>query len=59
MQGGRAGDAYGFTIKSLSKLKDTKANKPRMSLLHYLAQVRIMGEQTGTYTLRLRDHAHT
>lgn len=39
MQGGRAGDAYGFTIKSLSKLKDTKANKPRMSLLHYIAQV--------------------
>lgn len=39
MQGGRAGDAYGFTTKSLSKLKDTKANKPRMSLLHYIAQV--------------------
>ncbi len=44
VQGGRAGDAYGFTIKSLSKLKDTKANKPRMSLLHYIAQVRSIVE---------------
>ena len=39
LQGGRAGDAYGFTVESLSKLKDTKANKPRMSLLHFIAQV--------------------
>ena len=38
-QGGRAGDAYGFTIDSLHKLKDTRANKPNMSLLHYISQV--------------------
>ena len=39
LQGGRAGDAYGFTISSLRKLKDTRANKPRMSLLHYISQI--------------------
>ena len=38
-QGGRAGDAYGFTVGSLRKLKDTRANRPRMSLLHYITQV--------------------
>ncbi|XP_019851227.1 PREDICTED: inverted formin-2-like [Amphimedon queenslandica] len=37
--GGRAGDAYGFKMSSLRKLKDTRANVPRMSLLHYIAQV--------------------
>ncbi|XP_064401123.1 inverted formin-2-like isoform X3 [Halichondria panicea] len=37
--GGRAGDAYGFTVSSLSRLKDTKSNTPRLSLLHYIAQL--------------------
>jgi len=38
-QGGRAGDAYGFTVSSLCRLKDTKSNIPRLSLIHYIAQV--------------------
>ena len=42
VQGGRAGDAYGFTVSSLSRLKDTKSNTPRLSLLHYIAQVRMI-----------------
>ena len=33
------GDAYGFTIKSLAKLMDTKANIPRVTLLHFIAEV--------------------
>ena len=57
VQGGRAGEAYGFTIKSLSKLKDTKANKPRMSLLHYIAQVSGLDTQSMLLWLdcRLED----
>ena len=38
-QGGRAGDAYGITVSSLNKLKDTKSKVPRMSLLHYICEV--------------------
>ena len=30
------GDAVGFRISSLTKLTDTRANKPRVTLLHYL-----------------------
>ena len=30
------GGAFGFTLDSLGKLKDTKANKPRMTALHYI-----------------------
>ena len=36
MQGGYAGNALGFKLSSLEKLSETRANKPRMSLLHYL-----------------------
>ena len=39
VQGGRAGDAYGITVTSLNKLKDTKSRIPRLSLLHYISQV--------------------
>lgn len=39
IQGGRAGDAYGFKINSLRKLKDTRSSVPRVSLLHYISQV--------------------
>lgn len=39
-QGGYAGNAAGFRIASLLKLADTKANKPGMNLLHYVAMVR-------------------
>ncbi|XP_041357353.1 inverted formin-2-like isoform X2 [Gigantopelta aegis] len=34
--GGYAGDALGFKVASLNKLADTRANKPRVTLLHYL-----------------------
>ncbi|XP_069130922.1 inverted formin-2-like isoform X2 [Argopecten irradians] len=34
--GGYAGNALGFKISSLNKLMDTRANKPRVTLLHYL-----------------------
>lgn len=39
-QGGYAGNAVGFRISSLLKLADTKANKPGMNLLHFVAMVR-------------------
>lgn len=42
LQGGRAGDAYGITVSSLNKLKDTKSKIPRLSLLHYISQVTIL-----------------
>lgn len=35
-QGKYAGNALGFKISSLTKLTDTRANKPRVTLLHYL-----------------------
>ncbi|XP_071086778.1 inverted formin-2-like isoform X2 [Haliotis cracherodii] len=34
--GGYAGNALGFKVASLSKLMDTRANKPRVTLLHFL-----------------------
>ena len=34
-----AGNAVGFKLSSLLKLADTKANKPGMNLLHFVAQV--------------------
>lgn len=34
--GGYAGNAAGFKINSLNKLMDTRANKPRVTLLHFL-----------------------
>ncbi|XP_061190244.1 inverted formin-2-like [Saccostrea echinata] len=36
--GGYAGNAVGFRINSLNKLMDTRANKPRVTLLHYLVE---------------------
>ncbi|XP_018610717.1 FH2 domain containing 3 [Scleropages formosus] len=35
--GGYAGSAIGFRMSSLLKLVDTKANKPGMNLMHYVA----------------------
>ena len=43
IQGGYAGNAAGFRIASLLKLADTKANKPGMNLLHFVAMVRLTG----------------
>ncbi|XP_071485950.1 uncharacterized protein [Diadema antillarum] len=37
--GGYAGNAVGFKMSSLLKLVETRANKPRMNLLHYVAQL--------------------
>eukprot|EP00731_Ephydatia_muelleri_P007967 Em0004g305a len=37
--GGKAGDAYGFTLSSLGKLNDTRANRPRMAFLHFIIEV--------------------
>ncbi|KAF6725697.1 FH2 domain-containing protein 1 [Oryzias melastigma] len=36
--GGYAGNALGFKLSSLLSLADTKANKPGMNLLHFVAQ---------------------
>ena len=36
LQGGYAGNALGFKVASLTKLMDTRANKPRVTLLHHL-----------------------
>lgn len=36
--GGYAGDAKGFKISSLNKLRDTRASNPRVTLLHYLVE---------------------
>ncbi|XP_013203696.1 FH2 domain-containing protein 1 [Microtus ochrogaster] len=36
--GGYAGNAVGFKLSSLLKLADTRANKPGMNLLHFVAQ---------------------
>jgi hypothetical protein len=33
------GDAAGFKLSSLIKLTDTRANKPRMNLMHYVVMV--------------------
>ncbi|XP_038055713.1 inverted formin-2-like isoform X2 [Patiria miniata] len=37
--GGFAGNAMAFKISSLMKLIDTKANKPRMNLMHYIVEM--------------------
>ena len=41
-QGGRAGNAVGFKINSLTKLVDTKANRPRMNMMHFIVEVKYM-----------------
>ncbi len=38
-QGGYAGNAAGVKLASLQKLSDIRANKPGVSLLHYIAMV--------------------
>lgn len=39
IQGGYTANAIGFRMASLLKLADTKANKPGMNLMHYVAKV--------------------
>lgn len=38
-QGSYSANAIGFRMSSLLKLADTKANKPGMNLMHYVAKV--------------------
>ena len=35
-QGGYAGNALGFKVSSLSKIRETRSNVPRVTLLHYM-----------------------
>lgn len=44
--GGYAGNAAGFRISSLLKLADTKANKPGMNLLHFVAMEAVKKDQS-------------
>jgi hypothetical protein len=39
LQGSYAGDAAGFKLNALPKLLDTRANRPRMTFLHFVVQV--------------------
>ncbi|CDQ86709.1 unnamed protein product [Oncorhynchus mykiss] len=43
--GGYAGNAVGFKLSSLLSLADTKANKPGMNLLHFVALVKRNGRR--------------
>jgi len=36
LQGSYAGNAVGFRVTSLTKLIDTRSNRPRLTLLHFL-----------------------
>lgn len=38
-QGSYAGNAFGFRLNTISKLWETRANKPGMTLLHYIVQI--------------------
>lgn len=40
LQGSRSANAIGFRMSSLLNLADTKANKPGMNLMHFVAKVR-------------------
>lgn len=47
VQGGYSANAIGFRMSSLLNLADTKANKPGMNLMHYVAKVRIPTNAAG------------
>lgn len=53
--GGFAGNAAGFKISSLLKLQDTRANKPRMTLMHYIVEV---AEEKDEKLLSFPDEIH-
>lgn len=42
-------NAIGFRMTSLLKLADTKANKPGMNLMHYVAKVKRSPGEGGKY----------
>lgn len=47
IQGGYTANAIGFRMTSLLKLADTKANKPGMNLMHYVAKVSQGSDRLG------------
>ncbi|KAM5255218.1 FH2 domain-containing protein 1 [Ctenodactylus gundi] len=53
--GGYAGNAVGFKLSSLLKLADTKANKPGMNLLHFVAQE---AQKKDTILLNFSEKLH-
>ncbi|TMS13873.1 FH2 domain-containing protein 1 [Larimichthys crocea] len=55
MNGGYSDDAIGFRMASLLKLADTKANKPGMNLMHYVAkQAEDIGADLLTFPSQLK-----
>ena len=44
------GNAAGFQLSSLKKLSDTKANKPGITLMHYVAMVSRWFERACEFT---------
>lgn len=55
IQGGYTANAIGFRMTSLLKLADTKANKPGMNLMHYVAKVSWMSWPLGAVAERERS----
>ncbi|XP_041841090.1 FH2 domain-containing protein 1-like [Melanotaenia boesemani] len=54
--GGYAGNAVGFKLSSLLTLADTRANKPGMNLLHFVAlEAQKKDEKLLTFPLKLSD----
>ncbi|KAM3865053.1 FH2 domain-containing protein 1 [Diretmus argenteus] len=54
--GGYAGNAVGFKLSSLLSLADTKANKPGMNLLHFVAlEAKKKDENLLKFTEKLQD----
>ncbi|KAM6959801.1 uncharacterized protein LKV04_021451 [Tautogolabrus adspersus] len=52
--GGYAGNAVGFKLSSLLSLADTKANKPGMNLLHFVAlEAQKKGDELLAFPLKL------
>lgn len=58
-QGSYAGNASGFTLDTLPKLLDTRANKPRVTFLHFVVEVAQTNKNDilsfTKYTSALRD----
>lgn len=59
LQGSYAGNASGFTLDTLPKLLDTRANKPRVTFLHFIVEVAQTNKNDilsfTKYTSALRD----
>lgn len=56
--GSYAGNAFGFRLNTLPKLLETRSNKPRMTLLHFLVEIAEKEQaQTLSFTKDLRHLA--